>query len=70
MHESFVKQDFLDRPWQKVGMDLFNLNKWYLVITDYYSRYFEICPLKCMTEEEIIQHCKAVFARFGVLEIV
>ena len=70
IHEPFVKQDFPDRPWQKVGMDLFKLNKWYLIITDYYSRYFEICPLKCMTEEEIIQHCKTVFARFGVPDIV
>jgi len=39
--EPFVKEEFLERPWQKVDLDLFFVKQWYLIITDYYSRYFE-----------------------------
>lgn len=39
-------------------------------MTDYYSRFFEICQLKNMTELEIISHCKHLFARYGIPEVV
>lgn len=68
--EPFVKEAFPDRPWQKVGMDLFKLEVWYLIIIDYYSRYFEIFQLKNLTEKEIIKKCKEAFARYGIPEIV
>lgn len=41
--EPFTEEEFPDRPWQKIGLDLFKYFKWYLIATDYYSRYFEIC---------------------------
>ncbi|EZA59686.1 hypothetical protein X777_16669, partial [Ooceraea biroi] len=66
----FVKEAFPDRPWQKVGMDLFKLDVWYIVIMDYYSRYFEFFSLKTLTVAEVISKCKEVFARFGIPEIV
>ena len=68
--QSFVKEDFPDRPWQKVALDLFKCKQRFLIITDYYSRFFEICSLKSMTESEIIENCKSVFARLGIPEIV
>ncbi|XP_011884023.1 PREDICTED: uncharacterized protein K02A2.6-like [Vollenhovia emeryi] len=68
--QPFVKENFPDRPWQKIALDLFKVNKWYLIATDYYSRFFEICSLKTMSEHEIIDKCKNLFARFGVPEIV
>ncbi|XP_011145827.2 uncharacterized protein K02A2.6-like [Harpegnathos saltator] len=68
--EPFIKETFPDRPWQKVGMDLFKMNTWYLIIVDYYSRYFEIFPLRTLTEKEIITKCKQTFARYGIPEIV
>lgn len=66
----FMKEVFPDRPWQKVGMDLFELDSWYLIIIDYYSGYFEISRLKSLTQKEIIEKCKEVFARYDIPEIV
>lgn len=39
-------------------------------MTDYYSRYFEICPLQSMSENEIIKQCKTVFSHFGIPDVV
>jgi hypothetical protein len=34
------------QPWQKLGMDLFELNsQTYLILVDYYSKFPEICYL-------------------------
>lgn len=68
--EPFVAEKFPDRPWQKVAMDLFKSNKWYLIITDYYSRYFEIFSLKNLTEDSVIKKCKKLFSRLGIPETV
>lgn len=68
--EPFKKEDFPSRPWQKLGIDLFKLKTWYLVIFDYYSRYLEIFNLRTLTELEVIEKCKEAFARFGIPEIV
>lgn len=68
--QPFVKENFPDRPWQKVGVDLFKFEKWYLVMTDYYSRFFEIVELKSMQEAEVVAICKGIFARYGIPEVV
>lgn len=53
------------------AIDLFKFqSRWYLIITDYYSRYFDILTLKALTEKAVIKKCKKVFARFGIPEIV
>ena len=39
-----------DYPWQKVGMNLFELKGYtYLIIIDYYSRWIEVSPLQKTT---------------------
>ena len=58
-------------PWQKVGMDLFELKKeQYLLIVDYYSRFIEVANLKSTSAENVISHCKSIFSRHGIPEIV
>ena len=60
-----------DSLWQKIAMDLFKLN-WHtnLTVVDYYARWIETVHLKQTTSVAVIEHCKSIFARFGVAEIV
>ena len=56
-----------DRPWQKVALDLFELqNEHYLVITDYFSKFFEVTKLSSTTSASTIKHLKPHFARYGI----
>lgn len=67
--ETFMYETPPTRPMEKIGLDLFKLNKWYLIITDYYSRYFEIFSLTAMTEDDIIEKVKEFFSRFGICSV-
>jgi len=58
---------FPTRPWSTVGGDLFqNNNQHYLVIVDYFSRYYEVAKLTSTTSEAVIQHFKSIFARHDI----
>lgn len=66
-----LQTKFPDRPWQRIAMDLFFLEgKWWLIVTDYFSRYPELVPLNNLTSSAVINHCKSIFARHGIPEIV
>lgn len=75
-HRSQLKEPLMptplpDRPWQKVGMDLFEWSKRdYLLVIDYFSRYIEIAELKSTSAEVTIRAIKDVFARHGTAEFV
>jgi len=70
-HQPLIPTEFPERPWQRIAMDLFHLEgvHW-LLVTDYYSRYPEICKLPNITAETVVTHCKSIFARHGVSETV
>lgn len=54
-------------PWQRVGMDLFQLGgKDFLVMCDYYSRWIEVLALSSTSAAAVISRVKDAFARFGV----
>ena len=57
-------------PWQVVGTDLFQWDdKNYLILVDYYSRYFEVLQLRSSTSSKSVIHkMKAAFSRFGIPE--
>ena len=42
----------------------------YLIIVDYHSRFIEVAKPNRLTTEEIIRHCKSMFARHGISEVV
>ena len=44
---TLIEHDVPKRPWEKVGADLMTIHgSDYLLVVDYYSKYFEIAPLE------------------------
>ncbi|KAL0173103.1 hypothetical protein M9458_033414, partial [Cirrhinus mrigala] len=69
--EPLLSYSIPERPWQVVGTDLFTWNEQnYIIIVDYYSRYFEMERLHSCTASAVITKLKAVFARHGIPERV
>ena len=69
--EPLISTTLAERPWQKVGTDLFHHNgKNCIIAVDYYSRFFEIAPLNGTIAENAINYLKSFFCRLGVPEIV
>lgn len=60
-----------DQPWAKVGLDLFqSKGKGYLIIVDYLTDFFEICPLSRTLTSDVIGATKEQFARHGIPVVV
>ena len=64
-----IAHEVPDRPWQKLGSDLFeHKGKPYLLIVDYYSKFIETSLLPDKTAGTVITHMKPIFARHGIPE--
>ena len=60
-----------ERPWQRVGTDLFFWEKQtYLLVVDYFSGYIEVAHLKVASAETVVATLKDVFSRHGTPETV
>ncbi len=60
-----------ERPWQRVGTDLFFWEKTtYLLVVDYFSRYIEVAHLNVATANTVIAVLNDVFSRNGIPETV
>ena len=60
-----------DEPWQKIGLDLFEIaGKHYLAVVDYYSNFIEIDLLTTMTSLRIVTLLKKHFARYGIPRMI
>ena len=69
--EPLIPSPFPQRPWQRVGTDLFEWKKTeYLLVVDYYSRFIEVAKLTSTTAASVISHLKSIFARHGIPEVV
>ena len=56
-----------ETPLQKVTTDLFYHNgKTYIIVVYYYSRFFELAPLKSTTTENAINHLRQFFCRHDI----
>jgi hypothetical protein len=69
--EPLLPTAYPDRPWQIVGADLLkSKGRWYLLVSDYYSRFMEVAKLNDLKMGTIVTHTKSFFARHGVPETV
>ncbi|XP_063595036.1 uncharacterized protein K02A2.6-like [Penaeus indicus] len=69
--ETLMTHDISDRPWDKVGVDLFELKNYnFLVTVDYFSNFWEIDRLERTSANSVIKKLKAHFARYGIPSIV
>lgn len=69
--EPQIPHDIPDQPWHKVGTDLFKLQgKDYLIVVDYYSKFFEIALLADTTAPTVIRRTKNIFAKHGIPKLI
>ena len=65
--EPLISHEIPDRPWQNLATDLFQLNdRNYVLVVDYYSRYFEVAHLNTTKATSVINQMKVMFARHGI----
>ena len=65
--EPMISHELPTRPWEKIAVDLFELNgSDYMVTVDYYSSFFEVDFLSMKTADEVIRKLKAHLARYGI----
>ena len=65
--EPLISHVIPERPWEKVGSDLFEYKGGdFLVTVDYFSNFFELDQLRSKSSDEVIGKLKSHFARYGV----
>ncbi|XP_021370584.1 uncharacterized protein K02A2.6-like [Mizuhopecten yessoensis] len=65
--ETLISHDVPERPWSKVGCDLFTIHdKDYLITVDYYSNFWEVDHLTDTKSSTVIRMLRAQFARYGI----
>ena len=66
--EPLISSPFPSRPWERIGMDLFDFQgKKYLLVVDYYSRWLEIKRLHSPTSGNVINILKELFSTHGMI---
>lgn len=69
--ETMISHEIPNRPWSKLGSDTFHFDgKLFLIVIDYYSKFFEVAELRSLKSEEIIQQLKIIFSKQGVPDIL
>ena len=65
--EPLICHEIADRPWQKIGADVFTLDGTdYLCVVDYYSSYFEVDGLESKTAASIAKKLPKQFSVHGI----
>ena len=60
-----------DGPWQKIGLDFFEIaGKQYLIVVDYYSNFIETDLLTSQTSTRAITLLKKHFVRYGIPRVI
>ena len=67
--ETLISHEVPDRPWAKVGVELFTYRgRNYLICDDYYSSFWEIDSLDKTTSGAVLKKLKSHFVRHGIQE--
>ena len=67
--QPMIPHDIPDRPWTKVGADIFSFKDHdYLVVVDYFLKCPEVEQLTCKTANGVISVRRQIFARHGIPE--
>jgi len=71
LKEPLMSTSFPLRPWERLAADLFELQgKVYLIVVDYYSRWFEIKKLNDQSSARVILILKELFSTHGIPDII
>ena len=69
--EPLVSQPTPMMPWDTIATDLFHWqNGDYLLVVDYFSRFFEVSKLPDTKSSTIVTYMKLIFAKHGILREV
>ena len=69
--ETLMSHEPAVRPWEKVGIDLFEFDsKDYLIVVDYFTNWWEFDRLHKTTSRAVIDKLKCHFTRFGIPSIL
>lgn len=70
--ETLIPHEVPDRPWQKVGIDIFEyVSNSYVLVVDFYSKFIEIRNMyKQKTATAVINSIKAIFSVHGIPETI
>ncbi|XP_064469866.1 uncharacterized protein K02A2.6-like [Ornithodoros turicata] len=69
--EPLMQSTLPQRPCETIGIDLFYANgRSYLVVVDYFSKFFELSRLKTTTSANVIAKIRPMLARFGLPDVV
>ena len=69
--EPLMPSSFPARLWERVATDLYDFQgRKYIIVVDYYSRWFDIKELPDETSHSVIKALKEVFATHGIPDVI
>ena len=64
--ESIINHRIPNKAWTKIAVDPFRFYEhYYLLMIDYYSKFFVIETLKNLHSSAVVNKCKKMFSQFG-----
>ena len=69
--EPLLPSSFPGRPWERVATELYDFQgRKYIIVVDYYSRWFDIKELSDETSHSVIKALWEVFATHGIPDVI
>ncbi|MES9884563.1 MAG: RNase H-like domain-containing protein [Sedimenticola sp.] len=63
--------EYASRPWQRIHVDFASFKQQsFLVVTDSYSKWLEVVPMKSTTSERTVEELRSMCASWGIPEVI